>query len=131
MSKDKKSEALGMNFTTAHYRLTRDLLFNLVKDEPCFRCGGKLERENFSIDHKESWLSSSNPKDMFFSLDNISYSHHACNSAETSQRKYFTDEDRKEGKRVSNRKWDAKYKPRRQERRNKRFIAQVGGASGS
>lgn len=78
---DKRQEQLGMNPSTASQRLVKDLLFNLVKDTPCFHCGKPLTRETFSIEHMTPWLDSKNPVQLFFDLGNISYSHQSCNVA--------------------------------------------------
>jgi len=77
-------EQLGMNPSTASNRLVKDLLFDFVVKagkDTCFRCGEKVTRETLSIEHKEAWLDSSDPVKNFFSLDNIAYSHLACNTA--------------------------------------------------
>lgn len=83
-SKVKDSELLGINVSTASNKLVKDLLFNFIvetnKDE-CFRCGLVLTRDNFSIEHKESWRLSTKPKETFFDLNNIAFSHLKCNSA--------------------------------------------------
>lgn len=77
---NKKTQQLGMNPSTATYRLLRDLLFDRVKDTPCFRCGEKMTRDTFSIEHKKSWMDSDDPVGNYFDLNNISYSHHSCNA---------------------------------------------------
>ena len=83
-SEVKDSELLGINVSTASNKLVKDLLFNFIvetnKDE-CFRCGLVLTRDNFSIEHKESWRLSTKPKETFFDLNNIAFSHLKCNSA--------------------------------------------------
>lgn len=38
-----------------------------------------MDRDTFSIEHKEAWLDSEDPVGMYFDLDNISFSHHSCN----------------------------------------------------
>lgn len=75
----KKQNQLGMNPSTASGRLVKDLLFHYVKDVPCFRCGEPLTRDTFSIEHKVPWLDSDNPVELFFDLQNISFSHLRCN----------------------------------------------------
>ena len=83
-SKVKDSELLGINVSTASNKLVKDLLFNFIvetKKDKCFRCGLDLSRDNFSIEHKESWRLSNKPKETFFDLQNISYSHLNCNNA--------------------------------------------------
>lgn len=87
--KDIKNEQLGMNYSTASNRLVKDLLFNFIVTtgcNECYRCGESMERFNFSIEHKTPWLHSDNPKDLFFDLSNISFSHLKCN-VENARRK--------------------------------------------
>ena len=78
----KRAELLGMHPSTAQARLLRDILFDYVSkaSEKCYRCGGELSRDNFSIDHKEHWMQADNPFEAFFDIENISYSHQSCNS---------------------------------------------------
>ncbi len=78
---DKKQQQLGMNPSTASGRLTRDLLFKFASKagEVCFHCRQPLDRETFSVEHKLPWLDSDDPKGRFFNLDNIAFSHQACN----------------------------------------------------
>lgn len=46
----------------------------------CHQCGSEIENEqNLSIEHKEPWLDSDDPVGKFFDLDNIAFSHLACN----------------------------------------------------
>ena len=81
MSKQKKTLQLGMNPSTASGRLVKDTLFRLAVElgHKCFQCGEDLERDSFSIEHKEPWLDSTNPKATFFDQDNIAFSHLSCN----------------------------------------------------
>ena len=74
---------LGMNAGTASHRLVRDILFKFILDagHTCYRCKGILTREDFSIEHKEPWLDSSDPVKLFFDLNNIAFSHKSCNYA--------------------------------------------------
>jgi hypothetical protein len=79
---DKKSLQLGMNPSTASGRLVKDILFSLVvetKKDICYHCKEKINREDFSIEHKNPWLDSENPHKLFFDLDNIAFSHLSCN----------------------------------------------------
>lgn len=82
-SNKAKAELLGMPFGTAGGRLRKLLLFDAIQrlgEDSCFRCGKPIELlAEFSIEHKKSWASSANPVEMFFSLENISFSHLACN----------------------------------------------------
>lgn len=80
----KKTNQLGVNPSTAAHRLRTDILFAFVKEKGCvcFRCGGELTRETFSIDHKVPWLDTEDPRKAFFDLDNIAFSHKSCNYGE-------------------------------------------------
>lgn len=81
---EKKSQQLGMNYSTASGRLVKDILFSLVVQtgkNTCHQCLGEMSRENFSIEHKTPWLDSEDPLKLFFDLDNISFSHLKCNFA--------------------------------------------------
>ena len=116
----KKNNQLGINSGTARGRLVKDLLFKFVVDSgiKCFRCGGDLDRESFSIDHKIPWLDSHNPTELFFNLDNISYSHKGCNyrDARRPHKKYTSPEEqqrevekRRRGRRIYNREYRRRY----------------------
>ena len=81
-TKAKKREQLGMDPGTANHRLQRDILFRLVEElgyNSCFRCDGPMTRQNFSTEHIEPWLDSSDPIGFFFDLNNIVFSHQSCN----------------------------------------------------
>lgn len=82
MADDKRSRLLGMSFMTARQRLDRDLLFAFATaaGHKCYRCGGELTRDDFSVEHKEHWTGASDPKAAYFDLSNIAYSHVHCNS---------------------------------------------------
>ena len=79
----KKQKQLGMNPATASNRLVKDLLFNFAVQagHVCFQCGEPLTRDQFSIEHKVPWLDSEDPLHLYFSLDNIAFSHPSCNYA--------------------------------------------------
>lgn len=83
MSKSKKQKQLGMNPSTAQNRLRKLILFDLIKKlklNKCYQCGEEItESEHLSIEHKIPWLDSENPKELFFDLNNISFSHLSCN----------------------------------------------------
>jgi len=78
-----KSEQLKMSFGKANCRLRKMILFHLVKKcnlDVCYRCNKKIEKiEDLSIEHKQDWLNSKNPVELFFDLQNISFSHLKCN----------------------------------------------------
>lgn len=80
---DTKSKQLGMPIGTASGILRKAIMFDLVKrlgENICFQCGEEIENvDEFSIEHKEAWLHSKNPIELFFSLDNIAFSHISCN----------------------------------------------------
>lgn len=81
--KEKKKKQLGMDGGTASSRLKKTIMYDLAKKlnlHYCFQCGSEIESINeFTIEHKVPWLDSENPKELFFSLDNIGFSHHKCN----------------------------------------------------
>lgn len=58
-------------------------MFNLVQKlelDTCYQCKEKIETvDEFSIEHKTPWLDSSEPKELFYSLENIGFSHLSCN----------------------------------------------------
>lgn len=85
MANDKKSEALGMNYSTASAQLKKALMFRFVqvlKLDTCFRCGNVINSvEELSVEHKRAWLQEPDPKEAFFDLNNIAFSHlNPCNS---------------------------------------------------
>lgn len=81
----KRQEQLGLPFGTASQKLRKLIMFDLVKQlgkDKCYQCGKPIESvEEFSIEHKEPWLHSEDPKKLFFSLENIAFSHRKCNCA--------------------------------------------------
>lgn len=96
---DKKTQQLGMNFSTASNRMVKDTLFKLAvaAGYKCHRCGGELIRESFSVEHKVPWLDSANPKELFFDQQNIAFSHLHCNvGAGRKQPPIYTKEEAKQ-----------------------------------
>lgn len=78
----KKTKQLGINPGTARHRLVRDLVFDFIcalNINRCFQCGEPMTKDNYSIEHKIPWLDSSDPKGLYFDLNNIDYSHLKCN----------------------------------------------------
>ncbi len=77
------AELLGMPLGTASARLKKLVLFDLVKRlglENCYRCEQPIESaDELDLDHKEPWRDVS--ADLFWNLDNVGFSHHACNIA--------------------------------------------------
>jgi hypothetical protein len=80
----KKLEQLGMPIGTATGILRKNIMFSMMAAldlNKCFQCGNIIEQvEDMSIEHKEPWLDSENPKSKFFDLSNIAFSHLSCNS---------------------------------------------------
>ncbi len=61
----------------------RDILWNFItktNSDYCCRCGEKMERSNFSVEHLIPWLDSDDPVKLFFDMENISFSHYVCNN---------------------------------------------------
>lgn len=58
-------------------------MFELAKKcnmDTCFRCGKRIDSiDDFTIDHKESWLLGDDPAQLFYSIENIAFSHAKCN----------------------------------------------------
>lgn len=101
---DKKTKQLGMNPSTASGRLVKDLLWNFIEttgQDACCKCGEPMSRETFSIEHVTPWLDSDNPVELYFDLENISYSHRLCNITDVRRptKKYDTPEERNRAKR--------------------------------
>lgn len=96
-----KSEDLGMPFGTACGRLRKLIMFDMCRrlgEHICFRCGTEIEDiSQFTIEHKVPWSGAEDAVEKFFSLDNISFSHHACNvaAARKPTRKFTSREEQK------------------------------------
>ena len=82
-SNDKKSFQLGMPHGTATNKLRKLIIFSLIKQlgfDVCYQCGQKIEDiSQLSIEHIVPYLDSENPKELFFDLNNIAFSHLSCN----------------------------------------------------
>ena len=80
-SNARKSAFLGMPHGTAIGRLRKMILFHLLQkhdENVCFRCSRTIETaDELSIEHKQPWEGIS--VELFWSLDNIAFSHRACN----------------------------------------------------
>lgn len=81
----KKQQQLGMPIGTASNRLKKSIMFSLLKrlnENYCFKCGLEItSADTLSVEHKTDWLDSDTPIELFFDLDNIAFSHNACNTA--------------------------------------------------
>lgn len=86
----KREEQLGIKFGTATHRLRKLIMFDFVKRlnlDICFQCHQKITDINsFSIEHKIPYLDAENVKELFFSLENIAFSHLSCNVAVSRKR---------------------------------------------
>ena len=89
MSNERKTQQLGMSFNKASGRLKKMYLLHLLQrlgEDKCYRCGQAIETvDDLSLDHKEPWVGVS--VDLFWDLNNIAYSHLACNSRAGSEGK--------------------------------------------
>jgi len=128
-SNKKKTEQLGMPHGTAAGRLRKSIMFNLIKQcghDICFQCKKTIEKEeDLSIEHKIPWLDSEKPKELFFDLDNISFSHLKCNIAQARQplKVHFTDKERRLAKNKQNIEYSKRLgKEERQKRRRAEYI---------
>jgi hypothetical protein len=123
---DKLANQLGMNPSTASARLIKDILFEFLVSPKytCFRCGEKLTRETFSVEHKIPWLNSEDPIELFFDLDNIAFSHLKCNSAAGRRStKYSTPEEKRLARNTREReKWGALSKEEQRKLRRKKYL---------
>lgn len=82
----KKQNQLGMSTGKARSILVKKLMFNMLCRldlNQCFVCKKEMLLENFSIEHKMPWLDSEMPGELYFDLDNITFSHLSCNSSIT------------------------------------------------
>ena len=77
----KRDETLGIPYGTAMNQLRRKIMFNLLCKlnlNSCFRCSKEMTVEDYTIEHKEPWRSKD--AELFWDLENISFSHKSCNS---------------------------------------------------
>lgn len=77
----RKTIQLGMPFGTACAKLRKLVLFDLLKrynENVCYRCKEIIDNaDDLSIEHKKPWLD--NDVNLFWDMDNISFSHLRCN----------------------------------------------------
>jgi hypothetical protein len=82
-SNRKKELQLDSPIGTATARLRKSIMFQMsqkLEMDICYQCGERIVSVNdFTIEHKIPWLDSKNPKQLFYDLDNIAFSHHSCN----------------------------------------------------
>lgn len=119
-----KKEQLGMDPGTASHRLLKDLLWKFVVEtgnDFCHQCGAKMCRDSFSVEHITPWLHSESPLELFFDLNNISFSHKSCNYA--AARKQVSPIPKEErGKIYSRRKYYRLSEEERRKRRRERYL---------
>lgn len=82
MSRSERiAQQLGMSHGAAAGKLRKKILFSMLvrlKENVCFKCGKSIETDDeLSIEHKQPWEGRST--DLFWDLQNISFSHCACN----------------------------------------------------
>ena len=118
------AESIGYNqIAHASRVLMKDLVYHFYKKHgggKCYRCGKKLKRDDFTIDHIEPWRNKVNAKELFFNINNISFSHISCNTLakEPKPLKHGLDKTYRKGCRCNLcKKAHALY---RKERRNKK-----------
>jgi len=79
----KKNRLLGEPYGTATSRLRKILLFDFAQKlnkDICYRCGSRIELlREFSIEHTIAWQSADNPREVFFDISQIAFSHLSCN----------------------------------------------------
>lgn len=77
----RRSDFLGVSFSTANQRLRKMILFHLLRkhdENLCFKCGKVIEKiDDLSIEHKEPWEGIS--VELFWDMENITFSHIRCN----------------------------------------------------
>ncbi|USK78949.1 hypothetical protein LHV56_19140 [Peribacillus frigoritolerans] len=78
-----KKQQLGMTYGKANNMLRKRIIYHLAKKcgmDTCFQCGCIIDSiDEFTVEHKEPWLFSNAPLFNFLDMDNIAFSHHACN----------------------------------------------------
>lgn len=79
----KKLDQLGMHHATASSILKKNIMFSLLKETKrnfCYQCSSEIETvDELSVEHKVPYLDSHNPRELFFDLSNIAFSHLKCN----------------------------------------------------
>lgn len=82
-SNAKKARLLGEPIGTATSRLRKMLLFEFAIRlglDNCYRCKNKIQTiEEFSIEHTIPWQGAENPREAFFDINYILFSHLFCN----------------------------------------------------
>ena len=126
----QNAKKLGKSFGAAGTELKKHLLFHFAKKlgmDVCYRCGEKIvDIAKFSVEHKKGWRFAENPKETFFDLDNIAFSHLSCNSrAKKHHRKYSSREEAREAKAIEKANWYTKNREIVIKRRRQRYHNKV------
>ena len=83
MSNKRKDGLLGQPHGTANNKLRKMLVYSLAQScgrDICYRCEKKIDSiDEFSIDHIKPWQAAASPKESFFDLSNVAFSHMRCN----------------------------------------------------
>jgi len=121
----RNAKKLGMSVGAANSILKKRLLFCFAKKlgmDICYRCGKKIvDITKFSVEHKKGWRFAKNPKETFFDLDNIAFSHFSCNSRDKQHnRKYSGREEAREAKAIATKNYYIKNKEKVEEMRRHR-----------
>jgi hypothetical protein len=81
-------ELLGMDFGKANHQLRKKIMVewaNKLNLCVCHQCKKPIvDPDDFSIEHIKPWMSGETDEEkrqLFYSLDNIAFSHHHCNAA--------------------------------------------------
>lgn len=122
----RKTESLGMSYGSARNKLTRMLLFKMVVDtgqDICFQCGENIEDvRSLSIEHKEPWLGEDDAVDMFFDLENVTFSHLSCNSAAARRPHKIYESPQASNRAYKKRRWLKKTPEERKLDRRTRYL---------
>jgi hypothetical protein len=115
-SNQKKNRLLGEPYGTATNRLRKMLLFDFAKrcgEDICYRCGTRIETiGEFSIEHTIPWQGTPNPKETFFDLAKIAFSHLSCNvgAGEKRYKVYNSPQETKKAAKARARNDPARYR---------------------
>lgn len=122
----KKNALLGENFSTATHKLRKKVMFAAIAAlgvNKCYRCEKPIESvEVLSLEHKEPWQSAENPKEMFYDLNNIAFSHLSCNSgaARSHRKRFFSEEEKRLGGAEADKRYRDKHYTK--ERRHAQYL---------
>ncbi len=118
----ENDNGLGMNAGTASHRLRQDLLFYYVNKDGvvCHHCKQPMERDNFYIGHIKPWRKEENALELFFDLNNITFSHLKCNVDNRRVPEKFTTEEIRQRRNARNRIYNSKTYS--SEKRRQRYV---------